>query len=228
MAFPQGATFVFGSWVCVADGSGGFDSHLTNPIEKKTISLESCNPTAASDYHGDMLLPDLAKEIEHKLDDKSSSTWTQNNFSPNSTWVEILLARPIFGLRNTSSAHQQMIKSIYSSYEASLDRTPCVENFSATVSRGHPFSKYIQIQTSHPMTIWIPSSMRWQYYSSSPAMITHSQNYSTTFEKSPASTIFHFSTVPPLHPYGKLDPGEPSKPITVQTLKATPQSVWSP
>jgi hypothetical protein len=27
MAFPQGATFVFDSWVCIANGSGGFDSY---------------------------------------------------------------------------------------------------------------------------------------------------------------------------------------------------------
>ena len=147
MAFPQDATFVFGSWVCVANGSGGFDSHLTNPMKPEANSSESCNDIAGSDDHGNMLLPDLAKEIERKLDDKSSSTRTQINFSPNSTWVETLLARPIFGLRNVSSAYRQMIKSIYSSYEASLDRTPCVENFSATVSRGHPFLTYIQIRT---------------------------------------------------------------------------------
>ena len=101
-----------------------------------------------------------------------------------------------------------MIKSIYSSYEASLDQTAYAENFSATVSRGNPFLTYIQIQMSHPMTIWIPSSMRWQNSNLRPAMVTHLQNYSTVFEKSPASTIFHFNMVLPLHPYGKLDPEE--------------------
>ena len=106
MVFPQGATFIFGSWVCIANGSGGFDSHLTNPVEQETISSESCNLTAASDDHGDVLLPDLAKEIEHKLDDKLGSTWTEIDFSPNSTRVATLLARPIFGLRNMSSAYQ--------------------------------------------------------------------------------------------------------------------------
>jgi hypothetical protein len=39
MAFSQGATFVFGSWVCVANGSGGFDSHLANPIGPEVISF---------------------------------------------------------------------------------------------------------------------------------------------------------------------------------------------
>jgi hypothetical protein len=143
MAFPQGGTFVFGSWICVANGSGGFDSHLTNPIEPEAISTESCNAIAGSDDHGDMLFPDLAKEIEQKLNDKPSSTRTQIDFSPSPTRVETLFARPIFGLRNASSAYQRMIKSLYTSYEDSSDHTLHVENFSATTSWGTPvFDEY--------------------------------------------------------------------------------------
>ena len=55
MAFPQGATFVFGSWVYFAKISGGLESHLANPTEPKMISSKSCNAIAASDDHGDML-----------------------------------------------------------------------------------------------------------------------------------------------------------------------------
>ena len=86
MAFPQGATFVFGSWVCVANGSGGFDSHLTNPIEPEVISSESHNAIVGSDDRDDMLLllPDLARETEQKLDTNSSYTqnsdWSQPEF----------------------------------------------------------------------------------------------------------------------------------------------------
>jgi hypothetical protein len=61
MALPQGATFVFSSWVCIANGSGGFDSHLTNPIMLKAISSKSSNKLAGSDDHDFMLLPDLVK-----------------------------------------------------------------------------------------------------------------------------------------------------------------------
>ena len=74
MAPPQGATFVFGSWVCVADGSSGFDSHLTNSPALIISTSEDSNKLAGSDDHGIMLLPDLAKEIEAKLEDNSSST----------------------------------------------------------------------------------------------------------------------------------------------------------
>ena len=49
MAPPQGATFVFGLWVCVANGSGGFDSHLTNLPALKIITSEDSNKLARSD-----------------------------------------------------------------------------------------------------------------------------------------------------------------------------------
>ena len=74
MAPPQGATFVFGSWVCIANGSGGFDSHIINPPTLKATSSESSSKFAGLDDHGVMLLPDLAKEIEMKLEDNSGST----------------------------------------------------------------------------------------------------------------------------------------------------------
>ena len=106
MALPQGATFAFSSWVCIANGSGSFDSHLTNPIMLKATSSESSNKLAGSDDHGVVLLPDLAKEIEMKLKDHSGSTRTQIDFKPNSTQIETPLAQPIYGLRNASSTYK--------------------------------------------------------------------------------------------------------------------------
>ena len=106
MAPPQGATFVFGSWVCVANGSGGFDSRLTNSPTLKITMLKDPNKLAGSDDHDIMLLPDLAKEIEVKLEDNSSSTRTQINLKPNSTRIGTLLAQPVFGLRNSSSTYK--------------------------------------------------------------------------------------------------------------------------
>ena len=85
MAPPQGAIFVFGSWICVADGSDGFVSHLTNPPTLKAITSESSNKLGRSDNHGIMLLPDFAKEIERKLEDNSGSTRTQINLDLSST-----------------------------------------------------------------------------------------------------------------------------------------------
>ena len=106
MAPPQDATFVFGSWVCVANGSGGFDSHLTNPSTLKATASESSNNLAGLDDHSVMMLPDLAKEIEMGLEDNSSSTRTQINLDLNSTRIETPLAQPIFRLRNASSTYK--------------------------------------------------------------------------------------------------------------------------
>ena len=77
MAPPQGATFIFGSWVYIANGSGGFDSHLTNSPALKIIRSEDSNKLTRSDDHGIKLLPNLAKEIETKLKNRSSSTRTR-------------------------------------------------------------------------------------------------------------------------------------------------------
>ena len=106
MAPPQGATFVFGSWVYVAISSGGFDSHLTNSPTLKITTSEDSNKLAGLDDRGIMLLPDLAKEIEAKLEDNSSSTRTQINLKPKLTQVGTPLAQPIFGLPNSSSAYK--------------------------------------------------------------------------------------------------------------------------
>ena len=106
MTPPRGATFIFGSWVCVANGSGGFDSHLTNSPMPKSSTSEDSNKLARSHDRGVMLLPDLAKEIEPKLENNSSSTRTQINLKPKSTRIGTLIAQPIFGLRNSSSVYK--------------------------------------------------------------------------------------------------------------------------
>jgi len=132
---PRGATFIFGSWVCIANGSGDFDSNSTNSPTLKSSTSEDSNKIARSHDRGVMLLPDLAKEIESKLEDDSSSTRTQIDLKPNSTRIGTLLAQPVFGLRNLSSTYNQMIKSIY---ESSLDHLLCVENLSVTAIREAP------------------------------------------------------------------------------------------
>ena len=97
MTPPQGATFVFGSWVCVANGSGCFDSHLANLPTLRTTTSESSSKLAGSGDHDDMLLPDLAKEIEMKLEDDSCSTRTQIDLKPICTRIETSLAQPSTG-----------------------------------------------------------------------------------------------------------------------------------
>ena len=106
MAPPRGATFIFGSWVCVANSSGGFDSHLTNSPVLKNSTSEDSNKIAKSHVRGVMLLPDLAKEIEPKLENNSSSTRTQIELKSKSTRFGTLIAQPILGLHNSSSVYK--------------------------------------------------------------------------------------------------------------------------
>ena len=106
MAPPQGATFVFGSWVCVSNGLGGFDSHLTSSPMLWATTSEGSHKLAGPSDHGIMLVPALAKEIEMKLEDNSGSTRTQITLDLSSTPIGTPLAQPIFGLRNTSSTYK--------------------------------------------------------------------------------------------------------------------------
>jgi hypothetical protein len=34
----EGTTFIFGSWICIANGSGGFNSHQANSMEPEASS----------------------------------------------------------------------------------------------------------------------------------------------------------------------------------------------
>ena len=103
MTPPRGATFIFGSWVCIANGLGGFDSHLTNSPTPKSSTSKNSNKLARSHDRGVMLLPDLAKEIEPKLKNNSSFIQTQIDLKPKSTRIGTLIVQPIFGLHNSSS-----------------------------------------------------------------------------------------------------------------------------
>jgi len=46
VTLEEGATFFFGSWVCVADGVGNFHCHLTH-----TKKLEASSPTFRCDIN---------------------------------------------------------------------------------------------------------------------------------------------------------------------------------
>jgi hypothetical protein len=59
-AIDAGTTFIFGSWVCIADGSGDFSSHLINPSSAKTPWQEQLGEFASAE-----ILPSvIAKEFE--------------------------------------------------------------------------------------------------------------------------------------------------------------------
>ena len=62
-AISAGTTFVFGSWVYTADGSGDFSSHFFDTTSMKTLRQEQLGETTSAE----ILLPQLAEEIEKIL-----------------------------------------------------------------------------------------------------------------------------------------------------------------
>jgi hypothetical protein len=56
----EGTTFIFGSWICVANGLGGFNSHIVDSNKPETST-----PTRHNDLDefidnlDELLLPDL-------------------------------------------------------------------------------------------------------------------------------------------------------------------------
>jgi hypothetical protein len=61
----EGTTFIIGSWICIANSSGGFNGHLVDSRKP-----EASTPTRCSDLNNfvdsldELLLPDHAREIE--------------------------------------------------------------------------------------------------------------------------------------------------------------------
>jgi hypothetical protein len=61
----EGTTFIFGSWICVANDLGGFNSHLVISREPETsTSTRSSDLDEFVDNLDELLLPDLALQIE--------------------------------------------------------------------------------------------------------------------------------------------------------------------
>ena len=225
MAPPQGATFIFGSWVCVANGSGGFGSHLTNSPAPKITTSEDSNKLVGSNDHGIMLLPDLAKEIEAKLEDNSSSTRTQINLKPKSTRIGTPFALPIFGLHNSSFAYKQMIKSIY---ENSLDHLLRVENHLVTASREAPvFDVYPDpVESSHYSLDFITNAL-------AKIQLKSCQDYTLTELLDNIREVASIDDLPfqhgiPLATERETGSGETELADYGSVLKAILQNVWSP
>ena len=59
-AIDAGTTFVFGSWACIANGSDGFDSHLTNTMSPEGSQEKQLDETSSTEF----LLPELTSKIE--------------------------------------------------------------------------------------------------------------------------------------------------------------------
>ena len=72
---PEGTTFVFGSWACTADGTGGFSSHLAMPNSPKSKTRSQL-----ADIHE---FADLDEErVPPKLDSDNPGNMSTQNRTP--------------------------------------------------------------------------------------------------------------------------------------------------
>ena len=71
---PEGTTLVFGSWACMANGSGGFSSHLVMPNSPKPkATLKPVNVCKIADLNGKRAILKLSPD---KAENVSTSTQT--------------------------------------------------------------------------------------------------------------------------------------------------------
>ena len=83
---PKGTTLVFGSWACMADGSGGFSGHLiaSKELEMK-LDDQPTVTTDASELGGNRVLPKLEMEnIGHMSTPTHSGGSAESDTNPNS------------------------------------------------------------------------------------------------------------------------------------------------
>jgi hypothetical protein len=100
----EGTTFIFGSWICVTNGLGGFNSHLANSKKPEASSSTPSNDLDEFiDNLDDLLFSDLAQQIErcpfstqlplvtHQIQSAQIQTDLKrpHNLNPSPTWRRI-------------------------------------------------------------------------------------------------------------------------------------------
>jgi hypothetical protein len=115
VAFQQGDTFVFGSWVYIADTAGSFQRHLTPTPEKKpafTMLLASPVEDLAENF-GKILVSDplMGHKVESEYYSGSTSSWVKpRELAPEpSCGSASTPQRLLFELRNTGAAYQAVL-----------------------------------------------------------------------------------------------------------------------
>jgi hypothetical protein len=88
----EGTTFIFGSWIYVANGSGGFKNHLADSRKPEAFSAtRHSNLNEFIDILDELVLPDLTGEIEMMSFFNATSTRAtpgllRSDSSPSPTW----------------------------------------------------------------------------------------------------------------------------------------------
>ena len=103
----KGTTFIFGSSVCVANDPGGFNSHLARTREPEASAADRRGDLDKFVNNlGEMLVPDLAREIEEESAfDATSTRAAPRLHRSNPIWSEEDRTRLPFRLRNAATVY---------------------------------------------------------------------------------------------------------------------------
>jgi hypothetical protein len=128
----EGTTFVFGSRICIANGSGGFNGHLADSRKLKASAANQCSDLDEFIDNLDELL--LPEEIERmSIFNATSTRAAPRPLRSNSNRCEEACTLFPFGLRNATSVNEEATRSeSLSDLEEDLDRLIKLEDEGAT------------------------------------------------------------------------------------------------
>jgi hypothetical protein len=128
-AFNRGDTFVFGSWVCIADGAGSFQRHLTMTPNPSTglVTLPGVVTGELTEKFGKISLYNKHADFELGPDSNSNSTslWAiacEPAIEPSCADSPLLEHFP-YGLYNASKAHAEALTARRAGKEIISDYT---------------------------------------------------------------------------------------------------------
>jgi hypothetical protein len=134
----EGTTFIFGSWICIVNGLGGFNSHLANSREPETSSsTQSSDLVEFIDNLDELLLPDLVLQVEKMSVFDATST-------PD--------APDLVGSDSKKSKGTTQSKSL-SDLEKELDLLLKLKDVGATACRGPIFNIYLDSNEEYSCSV---------------------------------------------------------------------------
>jgi hypothetical protein len=174
----EGTMFIFGSWICVANGSGGFNSHLANSRKLEASAANECSHLDEFiDNRDELLLLDLAGEIERMfVFDTTSTRAAPGPLGSNSNRSEEARTLIPFGLRNATSVNEEATwsKSL-SDLEKDLDHLLKLEEEGATACWGASiFDNYSDSDDNYSLKK-IPKDEKYSLMKSTRRLVLHLQ-----------------------------------------------------
>jgi hypothetical protein len=141
----EGIMFVFGSWVCVADGAGDFHLHLVNEKPEDPEATIRSDLDESIDKLSEMLLPNPAREIEEQFVlDATSNHAAPGLLKSDLIRSEDLHTRFLFALHNSATVYQEATRfGSLSTLDGDFHRLLKIGDEDTTACREAPiFDKY--------------------------------------------------------------------------------------